>query len=372
MIVLLALSIASGAKLATTNAIAAYRACLLFGRGTIMTAIGELCRITATIAGIMVSHDLIGAAAGHLVGTLAGILLVQGDIWRKMPGYRYRWRSPLSDEIKGSWKTSLAFAAPLLPMTAMLQVPVLFLSGHSAVGAGVVATFVLTRTMSNLLRTLVWQATNVLGMEVARLIVRGRTAIVRRLLDLLSWQMAIALGSVTGILLAAGGQFVLLWTGSEQLFDPVVLAIMVSPFVLAPTYLLGTALLNYNNTPKIWSIGTYAQIAAAAIIYMLLGGTPILLRVAASVYAGELVALALPVATAAWGPLRPAGLFKELTRTAASVAAGALAYMLTLLAASWIGMGSIPAFLVAISLAALPCAVVLLYLTWRIAAIDRS
>ncbi|WP_066584642.1 hypothetical protein [Sphingomonas pruni] len=347
------LVIATGVKLVFANAMSVYRANLRFARGSTINAFVDLLRILGTILGLLIGRNLVGAAAGHTFGTCLGLFLMMADITRTMPHYRYRFRSPLSEDMRGALRTSLAFAAPYIPITILNQGPILLLNSHTAAGSSVLAIFVLLRTLSNVIRTIIIKVTNVLGMEAARLAIRGEEGVAERLLDLIGWQIAATAACIAGALLAGGEIFVRLWTGKSGLFDPLILAIMLAPLVLAPTYLIAASFLQYRNTPRIWTTGMFAQLPAAALIYVLLTGQSELLRISAAAFLGELVGLALPMALAIGGQLRVMTILRETLRTLAAGALAAGAFLVTRWLINWLGGGG-DALLIASLILALP------------------
>jgi len=347
------LVVATGVKLFLSNAMAVYRANLRFARGSTVSAIVDLLRILGTVAGLLIGQNLIGAAAGHALGTCLGLVLMMLDIARTMPSYRYRFRSPRSADMQGAIRTSLAFAAPYIPITIVNQGPVLLLNGHATQGSSMVAIFVLLRTLSNVIRTIILKVTNVIGMEAARLAIRGEERVAYRLLDLIGWQIAVIVAFIAGTLLAGGEIFVRFWTGKSGLFDPVILAIMLAPLVLAPTYLIATSFLQYLNTPRIWTAGMFAQLPAAALIYVLLGGQGELLRISAAIFLAELIGLAIPVALAIGGRLRTATIFHEIARSVAAAALATAAYLAIRWLIDWFGGGP-GALMIAVTILALP------------------
>ncbi|WP_066807257.1 hypothetical protein [Sphingomonas asaccharolytica] len=358
-IVLGLFAVATGFKLTVSNAMAAYRANLQFARGSTISAFVDLLRILGTIAGLQIG-GLVGAAAGHAFGICIGLLLMMVDISRTMPEYRYRLRSPRSEEMRGVFGTSLAFAAPFIPITIMNQGPVLLLNGHAALGSSTVAIFVLLRTLSSVIRTIMLKVTNVLGMEAARLAVRGEEGVARRLLDLMGWQMTAITSYLAGVLLAGGSIFVQFWTGKSGLFDPLVLAMMLAPLVLTPTYLVATSFLQYRNTPRVWTVGMFAQLPAAALVYFGLAGQSELLRISAAAFLGELVGLAIPVTLAIGGGVHIT-IIREISRTVAAAVLTAVAYMTMRWLIEQLGMslgglavGSMIMLLPYVAIAALP------------------
>lgn len=149
----------------------------------------------------------------------------------------------------------------------------------------------------------------------------------RRLLDLIGWQMTAITSYLAGALIAGGNIFVRFWTGKSDLFDPVILAIMLAPLVLTPTYLVATSFLQYRNTPRIWTVGMFAQLPAGAMIYLMLAGQSELLRISAATFLGELVGLAIPVTLAIGGGLCSARILREISRTAAATALASAAFV---------------------------------------------
>lgn len=346
------LAVATGVKLTVSNAMAVYRVNLRFARGSTISAFADLLRILGTMVGMQIG-GLIGAAVGHALSTCIGLFLMMVDIARIMPDYRYRFRSPRSEEMRGVIGTSLAFAAPFIPITIMNQGPVLLLNGRAALGSNVVAIFVLLRTLSSVIRTIMLKVTNVLGMEVARFAVRGEERVAHRLLDLMGWQMTAIAAYLAGVLLAGGGIFVRFWTGKSDLFDPLILGIMLAPLVLTPTYLIATSFLQYRNTPRIWTAGMFAQLPAAALLYILLAGQSELLRISAAAFLGELLGLAIPVVFAIGGGFRAATIFREISRTGAAAALAVAAYMAMRSLISILG-GGLGALMTASAITAIP------------------
>ena len=331
LLVVLGLGLATALRLVAMNFMAVYRANLSYGRGTVVFALTEIIRILLLCTVIALGASIAATAIFYLLLTgvaLAGI--AHFDIGRRFPDFRYRIVLPRGDALKGSLRMALAFGLPLLPVMAMQQAPVLLLGAAAAAGAGLVASFVLLRTLSNLARTIVYKAVNVLAMDLVRHGVKRGEETANRLGRRINSLVAFVFGCIGGGLLSYGETIIGLWSCRPSLFDPIVLAVMLMPMVLTPSLMLAQTVLQYRNTPKVWSIGAFVHGGLAILLYFSLPIDDILLSVSVAVYGGEMLGLGLPVLWASAGCSWREMLRREVGPTFVSIGA-----LLAVIALSW-------------------------------------
>lgn len=174
-IVALALGAAVALKLATTNFTGVYRANLAFARGTLISSLNEIFRMGCGIAALLLFGSMAALATVMLAATaLSTALIVPLDIRRRFPKFAWAWRRPRRLTTHRSLQESLLFASTYLPTVVLTQVPVMLIGARAA--EGVLADYVLLRTIANVVRMLSQRVTTILGMELGRLETQSRMA----------------------------------------------------------------------------------------------------------------------------------------------------------------------------------------------------
>jgi len=294
-IVALCLGGAIALKLAMTNASGVYRAMMAFGWGTFLTTASDLLRIAAGISALVLIGSMASLAMAMAAATVVTFgLIIPIDIARRFPAFRWQLSRPAALTTRGTFSESILFASGFLPSIVLTQIPVMLIGSRSA--QGVLAGYVLLRTITNVIRSMSLKVTSIVGMELARLETQGRQAELATAYRHLTAFAALAFGTCAALLWAWGALLLQLWTGSSALFDPVLLAIMLAPLVLTPGTQLNTPLLLYGHRPAQLAIGVTLQTASAALLTLLLPIESIAMRLTVALSLAEILFLAPAVA----------------------------------------------------------------------------
>ncbi len=288
--VLLLLGMAQAFRLVMSNSYGVYRANLEFARGTMTLSVGEMVRVSAAAITVLFVPTLVAAALAMFVATVIGfVLLIPLDISRRFPEFRYGVAWPTSVTLDRAVSDSILYASNFLPTIVLTQLPILIIGGHAR--TGILAVFVLMRTVSNLIRTFVQRFAAVIGMELARLEVKGRRGEAQALYDQSSHFAAYLFGLMIACALVWGGQVVKVWTGSAELFDPILLAIMLAPLVLTPRAQIAAPFITYSNRPARLALAVGTQTALAVVLAIMLPIDNVALRLTVAIFGAELIAL---------------------------------------------------------------------------------
>lgn len=354
LVVIGALGAATALRLALSNISTIYRVSLEFGRGTLLTSAAEVVRILAVSGAVLAGGGLREAAIAHLLGTMAGLgAIAFGDAGRRHPGFRFKLAMPRRDALSGSLRNALAFGLPLIPFIAINQVPVLALGGATALGSGAVAVFVLMRTLANVAQSIIGKVTNVFAMEIARHGLRGDDARARQLLAPLGRLSAIVFGVGAGVFIGFGAGLTALWTGSASLYDARVIALLMAPMIVAPGYLLARSYIMYRNTPRAWTIGSFAHALLALAIYAAGAGLDPVIRISLALALGEILALSIPLTMIAMGGFTSRVLIEQASNLLVALAALAATIAIARVTAIVLGTATWPGLAVGLGVTAL-------------------
>ena len=299
--VLLGLGSAVVLRLALSNLTGVYRAHRQFGRSMQLVTIGELARV-AVIAILAASGaGLAWTAIAYAACTLGSMIQIWVlDVRRRWPDFRFSLEWPRDGILAGTIGQVWFYGLPFLPSLALAQGPVLVLGGAASLGSGVVGSFVLLRTVANLVRVSVSKVINVLALKVSD-VGEEESARVTAALHPLRRLTSLLLGIMAGGTLYYGRPLFHLWAGKDGLFDLSTLFVMLLPMLFTPTYLFALGILQYRGRPLVWTIGTFVQVAIAGVVYFATPGLAVSLRLAFAVFGSEVLAIALPVLWATHG-----------------------------------------------------------------------
>ena len=290
-IVALCLGASVALRLAMTNASGVYRSMLAFGRGTLVVTVGDLLRIAAGIGALLLVGSMASLATAMAGATLVMFgLLIPLDIARRFPAFGWRLTRPTALTTRGTLSESILFASGFLPTIVLTQIPIMLIGSRAA--QGVLAGYVLLRTITNVVRTMSQKVTSIVGMELSRLETQGRQAELASSYRYLSALAALSFGAGGAMLWAWGDVILRVWTGSSALFDPLLLAVMLAPLVLTPGTQLNIPLLIYGHRPAQLAIGVTLQTGSAALLAVLLPIESIALRLTVALSLAELLFLA--------------------------------------------------------------------------------
>jgi len=142
---------------------------------------------------------------------------------------------------------------------AWLQIPIVYLSSIGWMGAPLVG-FVLSRTMVNFMRTLCNMLSIGSGVEIAAVHHAGQAADATRHVYAVAYWLAIISTSMAVGLVLFGRPFVLVWTGHDNLFDPLMILFLAGGAVLASPAAALSSHLMLANTPRPISLALIFQL----------------------------------------------------------------------------------------------------------------
>ncbi|SDR64034.1 Membrane protein involved in the export of O-antigen and teichoic acid [Rhizobiales bacterium GAS113] len=289
-----ALILAIATKLAMTNLISVYRLHRAFGRGNALASLVDAVRILL-VAGLAISgFGPISAAIATTFVTVLGFgLLIPADISRRFPDFRMKFDRPTMLTMEGAFSNGGMFFLQNFPNLAINQLPVLLI-GNTASATGVLASFLLIRTLLNFSRLLIFQVVQILGMECARLAAEDRWALLDRLYRHTNLCVAAVSGCLCGGMLSFGRPILTFWTGQPGLYRHDLMLVMIVPLLCVPSSLLANTFLSYSNRPFYPTLGRGLHFCVAVLLFFLVPFEDISLRLTFAIYIGEVIGFALP------------------------------------------------------------------------------
>lgn len=324
------LSLATALRLSLAGVYGLYRANRQFGRFVMIGMSSDLGRIIVVAVVVVMGAGIIWAAAATLWVTAA----VQGvfvfyDVQHRFGLSAFRWQVPDLDDLREILPPSGAYFMQMIPLILLTNMPVLFLNWQST-ATGLVATFVLLRTLAGTPRALLQSLGVVMGQECARRLAVGDHDGAFSVLNMSARVFSILSGLAAGVLFAAGSQIVTAWTGDPHLYRSDYLAVALLPMLICSASVMMHNLLSANNTPYLAAAGRGLQLAlTVAIVAAVPIGDPGL-RMFAALTSGEVLGFAPLAYVAAAGLLWQAGIVFHLRQIGFSLLAAALAAMATL------------------------------------------
>lgn len=256
---ILVLAAGQSLRIATFGCLSLYRANRESARLALLLTAGEVARIALSIAACLAGGGLLAVA---LTGTLAAVVLQivfpVYDVLRRFPPHRFGFSLIHRAEIRPIATTSSGFLAQSIPIVLLTSLPVLYV--EETIGVGVLATFVLMRTLSGLPRSLLQQLAGVLGQECGRCVAAADD---RRALKVVmegGHFYSILSGAAAGLLVGAGVEIVSLWTGTSIYFRLHYLLAGVSSMILTPFAVLAHNILTNSNSPFLAAAGRWTQL----------------------------------------------------------------------------------------------------------------
>lgn len=288
---LIALAVATAVRTTASNLMGVYRTTLAFARGTLLTSVLEALRVGGMLLAVVLGGDILAAALATAATAVLGYGLIGWiDIARRSPDFAYQLARPTRFSLNDQLHLSLSFSVFFLPTVVFVNLPVMLIGTDAA--TGILASFILMRTIANFLRILIQKFTFVLGMELQRLDARGQVDIRERVYRFAATALPAGLGFVSAILVGLGSDIVDIWTGQRQLFDALLMAIMLAPLVLTPTIQIITPLMIYANRPGAVAVAIIAQAAMAVALALFLPIDNVALRLTIAIFGSEVIPLA--------------------------------------------------------------------------------
>lgn len=241
-----------------------------FGRETGTHLVAVLGQMAAAGGAAFAGSGLTGAAAAHVVATvLLGWLPLVLDIRRRHPDVSLRPALPRRGDLAEMGTRAPLYALIQGATTVLPHAPVLLLGGLGAPPEAVVA-FTTMRTFTGLARQPASQLSSIAGIEMARQLVQGDRAGLRRLHAGVGRMMGALTGLLGGLLAVLGPSFFVVWTHGAVVFDPVLAGVfLVTVVLLAPGY-GGMSLLRHGDRPRPLALALVAQAILVAGLCVLL------------------------------------------------------------------------------------------------------
>lgn len=298
------LSVAAATRLAMCAINAQYRANRQFARFALIAVIAEVGRILAIFALVLTGFGLLGVALGSAVTTI-GILFVfvMVDTTRRFFPHRYVVAWPYRRELWRITTMSSLYLGQLIPVVLWTSLPVLYLQ-NLGMASGMLASFVLLRTLANVARTPMQSLGVVYGQECGRRIAVEDLPGALRVVASGARLFAVLSGLTSGLLLFGGYHITKLWTGSAGLYDPLLMAGAVAPMVIAAATVLVHNVLICAQAPARPAIARWLQMVVTVVAYLLLPWLSPPVRMMMALAIGEIAGYA-PLAYDAMARLIP-------------------------------------------------------------------
>lgn len=195
-------------------------------------------------------------AAAQILPLTAVGLFVLWDIHRRWPAFVPRLRLARVDALRGLLGPSLLFALMTLANAVTLQGAVLLIV--SKLGGAVVAVFVVSRTLTNLIRQTVFTVNNALWPHLTALEATGDyqgLRVLHRLSVLGSGVLSVAAAAA---LWEVGEEVITTWTGGRLAVDVVLLRLLLLQLVLQAPWVASSVFPVAFNRPQVVAASTVA------------------------------------------------------------------------------------------------------------------
>jgi hypothetical protein len=229
------------------------------------------------------------------LGILVAFILY--DSRRLFPPHRLGFTLPPRDDIRPIIAQSSGYFGQVVPVMMFTAVPVLFLQSQG-LAAGVLASFLLVRTLANLARTPLQAFGIVIGQEFGRRIALNDRPGAFAVLDAGAHFFSVLSGLAFGIVTVAGSIIIHIWAGSASVYSLPLAIAALFPMLIGAVSILGHNILVASQMPFAAMLGRWVQVALTLIAYWLLPVDDLALRVMIALSVGELLGFA-PVAYAA-------------------------------------------------------------------------
>ncbi len=333
----IALAVGSAARLAASGSYALYRANRRYSRFALLMAASELTRAVLVIATVAAGGGLLTAC---LVAALCQVVLQFGwvilDTNRLFQPHRFGFARPARRELPEIAAISGGYFAQNVPLILLSSVPVIAL-GHLGLDMGVLAGFVLLRTLSGLPRTILQAISIVFGQELGRRLATHDQAGAANLTGESGRMLGALSGLAAGLLIGGGDAIVRLWTGSGGVYRLDLLVAAILPMLAIAASILAHNVLAASQAPFYAAIGRWAQLALSAVLALTLPVEDVSLRMLLALSLGEILGFA-PLAYVGMARLVDAARFGFHVRVVAvTLVATGLAALTTRICLQFVG-----------------------------------
>ncbi len=289
------LSSAACFRLLTTGMNAQYRANRAFSRLSYISAAGEFLRIVATALAVLAGADILLTAGLYFIAQMIlPVLTIMWDTKRRFAPQRIGFRLPKGKSLREAMAMSSAYFGQLLPVLLWTSAPILIMQGMT-LPTGIVASFVMVRTLANLARTPLQSFGIVIGQECGRRIAVGDKKGALAALQGGARLFAVLSGLACGVILVGGPAIVSLWTGDRSLFTVELALAAMLPMLVGAVSILAHNILVASNAPYLALVARWLQLAVTLLAYFIAPQLDTGLRMMFALAAGEIFGY-LPVA----------------------------------------------------------------------------
>ncbi|MGO8777392.1 MAG: lipopolysaccharide biosynthesis protein [Rhodomicrobium sp.] len=244
--------------------IAIYRAQERYSRGLFVDVFATAARVMAALAFLLLGGGPIGVAAIQLLILVAvSLLIVPLDLKRLDNRLRFLASRRTGGEIAEIFRTAPQFYVQHLANIVLLNVPVLALAGL-ADSPGLVAVFVLTRTLINIARQLIGVIANGVAVELARFHAMGekRTSLEKKLVHANHFVTVLCAAGL-GTLFVVMKPLMHVWSGEKLHADPNLTIILGLSLLLFAPFATIINFLTYIGEARILATSKVATVAAS-------------------------------------------------------------------------------------------------------------
>jgi O-antigen/teichoic acid export membrane protein len=265
---LVSLVLANFLRLMMAGPNALYRANRQYARLTLILTAGEFARIAGTITAALIGGGIAGAGMAALgIQTIVFVYVTFIDTRRRYYPFGFGFAIPRGEIFREGLAKSTGYFSQLFPVILWTSLPVLLLERESVV-PGMLTSFIIIRTLSNVARTPLQSFGVVVGQEFGR-----RIAISDRHGAFQTFKQSARLFSVlagigVGMLLVGGEHVIAIWAGEASLFSLALLGVGLAPMLIAPASLLAHNALLASNSPYIAAVARWLQLALTALVWL--------------------------------------------------------------------------------------------------------
>ena len=294
MLVVLFLAFALAPRIATSCLSALYRAHLEYARYTLIFSLGEVTRILLIFAIVIVAEGghLAAAVASFLAINLFHFIVITLDARHRFPEYTLGWSLPNLPELREILTTSTGFFFNTIAAVLLTSLPVLLLNGEVE-SAGLIASFVVIRTLTGLPRTLAQSVSVVIGFETSRQIAQKEMTQAWDVFYQSVKTSAVAAGVITALLINFSQQIVVIWMGDTALYNPNYLFVACAPLVLVSVAFIAHNVLITAHKAFHSAIARIAQVLIMLVVFWALPKSDPALSMLIALSVGEVAGFAM-------------------------------------------------------------------------------
>jgi hypothetical protein len=283
------LTAAACLRLATMGMNALYRANRAYARFIMLATIAELARIVAIGIAVLLGSDLLTVAViSFLVQMIIPVAAIVWDSTLSFAPYRIGFGIPRGARLREALTMSGAYFGQLVPVVLWTSAPVLVLQGLGS-ATGVLAAFVLVRTLANLARAPLQSFGIVIGQECGRRVATNDKASALAALAGGARMFAVLAGLACGVVAFGGPALVKLWTGDSGVFSFALALAAVTPMAFGAVALLATIILVASNAPFLGLVARWLQLAVTVLAWFALPDLDAGLRMMVALCVGEVL-----------------------------------------------------------------------------------